>query len=237
MPRVFSLPQVCVPTGRALQGYTCFPQPGTQSSLCPVGLKVKVNVAPRGGGEALEPEGLPLTGSQVSTLSLFPRLVGQAGRRMGAVMWRHPSRRSWRHGSWSQSQWGPQSLGRPCTGHRGRGQPWSPDWRATAGRPGALAVCSCCPGEGDTHSHLPCPSSWGFGHSFRPPALMTPIGHLLRALGRRGPPQLCIQSRGGTSSSTSLDLLSLRGRLCHSHFTDEQTEARHRGTGPRPQRR
>lgn len=60
----------------------------------------------RGGGEALEPEGLSLTGSQLSTLSLFPQLVGQAGRRMGAVTWRHPLHHSWRHGSWSQSQQG-----------------------------------------------------------------------------------------------------------------------------------
>ena len=133
VPRVFSLPQVCVPAGRALRGYTCFPPPRTQSSLCPLGLKVKVNVAPGAGGEALEPEGLPLTGSQLSTRSLFPRLVGQAGRRMGA---NHP----WRHGSWSKSRQGPQSLGRHRTGHRGRGQPWSPDWRAAAGRPGGLRL-------------------------------------------------------------------------------------------------
>lgn len=70
--------------------------------------------------------------------------------------------------------------------------------------PGALAVCPGCPREVDTHGHLPCPSCWGFGHSLRPPALMTQIGHLLRALGRRGLPQLFIQSRGSTSSSTAL---------------------------------
>lgn len=97
-------------------------------------------------------------------------------------------------------------------------------------------VCPSCPREGDTHGHLPCPSSWGFGHSLRPPALMTQTGHLLRALGRRGLPQLLIRSRGSTSSRTSLDLLSLRGQLCYSHSTDEQTEARSQGTGPRPQR-
>lgn len=74
--------------------------PGTQSSLYPLGLKVKVNVTPRGGGEALEPEGLPLTGSQPSALSLFPRLVGQAGS--GAVTWRHPPHQS----QWGQRVWG-----------------------------------------------------------------------------------------------------------------------------------
>ena len=36
--------------------------PGTQSSLCPLGLKVKVNVTPRGGGEAWSQRDCPLQG-------------------------------------------------------------------------------------------------------------------------------------------------------------------------------
>ena len=85
-PRCSVSPSCVSPWGGPFEGTVAShpaappPPPGTQSSPCPLRLKVKVNVMPRGGGEALEPEGLPLTGSQLSAVSLLAQLVGEWGQ-------------------------------------------------------------------------------------------------------------------------------------------------------------
>ena len=92
--------------------------PGTQSSLCPLGLKVKVNVTPRGGGEAWSQRDCPLQGLS----SLLSACFLSWWENGGSDMVTSPAPITAR----------PESPGRHSTGHQGCGQP-SPEWRATTG--------------------------------------------------------------------------------------------------------
>lgn len=126
---------------------------------------------PGEAGEALEPEGLPLLGLSPLLSACF-------------LGWwdRLPVSSDVATSPYINHTAGPESLGgtyrplRDVASHL-------PTWRATAGDQEPWRFVPAAR-EGDTHGHLPCSSSWGFGHSLRPPAPMTQIGHLLRALGR-----------------------------------------------------